>query len=214
MDEELIKKIVLDLQKKWPSGPEDYESSLELQIVRDPMSANLIEEPVCLNRKGYGWGDDMLFETRLHSRFDVDWFFKKILKKENRRKLKVDRVWRRLNESIIRVRQYGLKGIYEMKISFSKPGAIGHLWAKNIEEAKFLAETMMGYLAVDEKSKIIVTPKRRGTKEDVKEENKKIISTYQKDFKRNLDLIISRKEENDKILELIKIIDNSQGHFS
>jgi hypothetical protein len=103
----------------------------------------------------FGYTDDELFKLGFMNRHDVDQYFRlrdfegksdyRLGRRKSTLTRRVNLIWDRIESAIYRVSREGRKGIYAIRHYYSTV-QLGHVYARNMAEAKESAKLFFGYL--------------------------------------------------------------------
>ena len=118
---------------------------------------NRIVDDLLLKRPENCYDNNTLFGMRFQTKADVrkyvrDRFFNGMSDGDLGRKRatltrRTNRIWDRISNSVYSVRRAGGKGVWRVQLGYSD--ILGHIWARNRQEANRDAKMFFGYLAPD-----------------------------------------------------------------
>ena len=148
-------KIIDDLLLQYPKGPKyNMVKYTTEQKWCNKKEKNITKKTPDL--ENWGYTDDEIFNLNLHGIIETQRYLSKYLydsetkytlpgPKKRWVTIKSQRLWRRLRDSVYRVKSSGGVGIYEIRLGYSD--IIGHLYASSQEEAETLASCFCGHLS-------------------------------------------------------------------
>ena len=149
-------ELINDLMRRKPKGPEGVEITYEVVNGEYNWRSGEYKTHLEPSVEGYGYTDNQLFDLGFKDRGDVvtyirvrdfegksDWELGRRKATLNRR---VNKIWDRISDAVRRVTRGGGEGIYAVQRQYSRNNSIGHLFARNKEEASELSRLFFGYL--------------------------------------------------------------------
>lgn len=88
---------------------------------------------------------------------------------------RTNRIWQRVNSSVYRVRRAGGAGVWSVSKGFA--AELGHVWARNRQDAESDAEMFFGYLIADSHHQLRVSFVEFGSPEQMADRNAGLIAS-------------------------------------
>ena len=213
--------IVDDLLRKYPRGPLDSlkKKDYKIETFRDYMTSSEAVRIVA-NIENYGYDKLVLFDLCLHTSHDACEYLKKRLygdleivrgRKGNLSK-KTKRLWYRIRDAVYDVRNSGGDGVYKVNTGWSD--ILGHIYAKNKEDALEISNMFFGHL-VDRHQSLKVEFVRVGSPESIAEFNRGIISNLSESIESYQSTINFYKEKVERMSAIMQALTSvEQGQLN
>ena len=180
--------ILVDLLRRRPRGPAG--KNITYTTVRGEWcyKKHDYKSIIKCSEHQFGYTDDELFSLGFMSRLEVDAYFRlrdfegksnyKLGRIKSTLTRRVNLVWERIESAVYRVSREGREGIYSISQLYSSD-KMGHIYARNMDEASESAKLFFGYLA-PEANLFKVKFVKMGTVTDLPSLNKVVVNQIQK----------------------------------